>query len=140
MDTVRHATVQAAAERGYGHAPGSARAAALPPRKPCPTLAGREGAGRRTEAPPPRASSCGGLPCRGDRRGAAPEEPTSAAAAAAGGRGHGTAAGEEGAVGGDRRERGGAGEAEAGKRGSGARCRRGRGRCRSRLGSAMDDP
>lgn len=154
VGTVRRATSQAAAETEGGRDPGSSRAAGRPPREPCPPAAA--GASRRrmdrTEAAPrPRASACGGPPCRGPRRGAAPGGPTSAVEGGRGrdtpaggeeeeegGRGRGTPAGEGAAAGGDRRGRGGAGGAEAGRRGSGARRRPGR--ARRRRGTAMDGP
>lgn len=155
VGTVRRATSQAAAETEGGRDPGSSRAAGRPPREPCPAAAA--GASRRrtdrTEAAPrPRASACGGPPCRGHRRGAAPGGPTSAAEGGRGrdtpaggeeeeeegGRGRGTPAGEGAAAGGDRRGRGGVGGAEAGRRGSGARRRPGR--ARRRRGTAMDGP
>lgn len=155
VGTVRRATSQAAAETEGGRDPGSSRAAGRPPREPCPAAAA--GASRRrmdrTEAAPrPRASACGGPPCRGPRRGAAPGGPTSAVEGGRGrdtpaggeeeeeegGRGRGTPAGEGAAAGGDRRGRGGAGGAEAGRRGSGARRRPGR--ARRRRGTAMDGP
>jgi hypothetical protein len=149
VGTVRRATSQAAAETEGGRDPGSSRAAGRPPREPSPAAAaGAAGEASRRRTDRPRASACGGPPCRGPRRGAAPGGPTSAAEGGRGrdtpageeeeeegGRGRGTPAEEGAEAGGDRRGRGGA---EAGRRGSAARRRPGR--ARRRRGTAMDGP
>jgi hypothetical protein len=155
MGTAGHATAAAMQAADSCHAPGRGPAGVLPPWKAFQAAVVEVEARRRTDrtvTPRPVASACEGPPCRGARRDAAPdpEVPTSAAAAgrepgtaegkgtvAAGGRGAGTVAGEEATVG-DRTGRGAAGEAEAGRRGSGAR--NSQGRCRRRRGSAMDGP